>query len=356
MTTENLSRLDKGRLSPRRVQGDRCFGVNIAPTNQNFPPSHSLAIAHPMISPRAKTSVAVPFAVACLGLALFSAMDAAMKGVAIAIGAYSAMLWRQVIGTSIGFVPYMIMRNGWPSRAGLRIHLLRGFVASIMAVSFFYGIARVPLAEGIALSFIAPLIALYLSAVVLGERVGQSSIIASLLGLAGVAVLVAARLSDNSGAPRHLDGVASIFLSAVFYAWNIILMRQQALLASPTEVAFFQNFTAGCFLWLALPVVLLVQPTWFTIPGAREWPLLVLAAVLAYCSLALLSWAYARAEAQALVPVEYTAFIWAAIFGAVFYHEAVTVTTVIGTVLIVTGCIIASRGGKADLAKLEAAA
>ena len=107
---------------------------------------------------------------------------------------------------------------------------------------------------------------------------------------------------------------------------------------------------------MALPIVLLVQPGLFVMPSADDWPLLALSALLAYASLLLLSWAYARAEAQALVPVEYTAFIWAAILGAIFYDEAVTITTVIGAVLIVTGCIIATRGNRADLSKLEAAA
>jgi S-adenosylmethionine uptake transporter len=91
------------------------------------------------------------------------------------------------------------------------------------------------------------------------------------------------------------------------------------------------------------------------VPGAGHFPMLLLSAALAFCSLFLLSWAYARAEAQVLVPVEYTAFIWAAIMGAVFYDEAVTATTVAGAVLIVTGCIIAARGGRPDTAKLEAA-
>ena len=300
-------------------------------------------------------SAAVPFAVACLGIALFSAMDAAMKGLAIALGAYSAMLWRLAIGGTLSVVPYLLTRKDWPSRAGFRIHVLRGFVASIMAVSFFYGIARVPLAEGIALSFIAPLIALYLAVVLLGETVGRHSIIASLFGIAGVVILLAARIGGDAG-ERQLDGVAAILLSAVFYAWNIILMRQQALLAPAVEVAFFQNVTCGGFLLLALPFVLLINPAIFVVPVASQWPMITLAAVLAFASLSLLSWAYARAEAQVLVPVEYTAFIWAAIMGAIFYDEAVTVTTIAGAVLIVAGCIIAARGGRPDTARLEAAA
>ena len=313
-------------------------------------PRHSPATALAMTKP--VTSTVVPFAVACLGIALFSAMDAAMKGLAIALGAYSAMLWRQGIGACMSVGPYLLTRKNWPSKAGMRVHLIRGFVGSMMAVSFFYGIARIPLAEGIALSFIAPLIALYLAVVLLGETVGRSSIIASLFGIAGVIVLMSARI--GAGGDRHLDGVFAILLSAVFYAWNIILMRQQALLATPLEAAFFQNVTAGAFLLVALPLVIWFLPGVFVIPQPQHWPMLILSAALAFASLFLLSWAYGRAEAQVLVPVEYTAFIWAAIMGAIFYHEAVTATTLAGAVLIVTGCIIAARGGRPDTAKLEA--
>jgi S-adenosylmethionine uptake transporter len=57
----------------------------------------------------------------------------------------------------------------------------------------------------------------------------------------------------------------------------------------------------------------------------------------------LLSWAYARAEAKILIPVEYTAFIWAALFGWLIFAEDVTVWTLVGTVLIVSGCLVAAR-------------
>jgi S-adenosylmethionine uptake transporter len=298
----------------------------------------------PMQSSRPSNTI--PFAVACLGIALFSGMDAAMKGLSISLGAYNAMLWRAGIGVLISVGPYLFRHGGWPSRSGLRVHLLRGAVTAIMAVSFFYGIARVPLAEGIALSFIAPLIALYLAVVLLGEKVGRHSVIASILGILGVAVLLAARIAATGD--RNLFGVAAILLSAIFYAWNIILMRQQALLASPTEVAFFQNLTMGGFLLLAAPFFAII-------PDAHHVPMLALSAALAFCSLLLLSWAYARAEAQVLVPVEYTAFIWASIMGAIFYAEPVTGTTIIGASFIVAGCVIAARGGRPDISKLEAA-
>jgi S-adenosylmethionine uptake transporter len=283
----------------------------------------------------------LPFAAATLGIALFAGMDAAMKGLSAALGAYVAMLWRQFFAVSLSAPFYLARRKGLPSRAALRVHLLRGGASAVMAVTWFYGLARLPMAEAIALSFIAPLIALYLAAVLLKEKISRESIGASLLGLAGMAVLVFARL----GAPgeRHLDGVLAIFFSAALYAWNLILMRQQSQVAGPAEVTFFQSLISGSWLLLALPIALLLSPGMALLPSAEQWPVLALSAALTITSLALLSWAYGLAEAQALVPIEYSAFVWAALLGAIIYDERLTVTTIAGALLIVAGCLLATR-------------
>jgi S-adenosylmethionine uptake transporter len=280
-------------------------------------------------------SPAVPFAVATAGIAVFSLMDVVMKGLSISIGAYNAMLWRLLAGTILGAILFFARRTAWPANSTMRLHWMRGAVAAVMATTFFWGLARVPLAEAIALSFIAPLITLYLAAVLLKERIGREAIIASILGLCGVGLMVYARIGGERD-PEILWGIAAIFLSAVFYAFNLILQRKQAQIAGPVEIVFFQNLTACSVLLLAAPWLAVVPDTAFA-------PNLIASAGLAMISLMLLSWAYARAEAQVLVAVEYTAFIWAAILGWVFFSEEVTVTTLIGTALIVAGCIIVAR-------------
>ncbi|MCW3797642.1 DMT family transporter [Sphingomonas sp. BN140010] len=284
----------------------------------------------------------LPFAAATLGVALFAGMDAAMKGLALALGAYSAMLWRQAFAVLCAAPFYLGSRENWPSRPAFRFHLLRGGVSAVMAVAWFYGLARLPMAEAIALSFIAPLVALYLAAALLGERIARQSIFASLLGIAGMLVLLAARLGDGGG-ERHLDGVLAILGSAMLYAWNLILMRQQALVASPAEVSFFQSLISGSWLLAFLPVAALLWPGQLGWPEGTQWLLLALAATLTVSSLWLLSWAYGRSEAQALVPVEYSAFLWAVLLGAAVYGEALRPTTLAGAVLIVAGCLLAAR-------------
>ncbi|CAN5236357.1 DMT family transporter [soil metagenome] len=274
------------------------------------------------------------FAVCCAGVAFFSVMDAVMKGLSLAIGVYNALLWRALAGTIIGIVGMAVLRNPWPTGSVLRIHLLRGAVVAMMALFFFYALTKLPLAEAIALSFIAPLIALYLAALLLKERIGRNAIWASVLGLIGVGIIVSGRLR-GAYYPDALLGAAAVLFSAILFAWNLIIQKQQADVASPVEVAFFQHL-------VMLGIFAVFAPFFAVIPALAHVPMIVGAAAIAFTSLMCLSWAYARAEAQSLIPVEYSAFIWAAIMGWLFFSERLTVTTIAGTVLIVAGCLIAA--------------
>jgi S-adenosylmethionine uptake transporter len=278
----------------------------------------------------------LPFLVAGLGIMIFSMMDGAMKSASIAVGAYNALLFRSLVGTGLMLPIWWAGRGRWPAAEVFRLHALRAAVMAIMALLFFYGLVRIPIAEAIALSFIAPLIALYLAAVLLGETIQPRAVFASVLGLAGVVVIGAGRFGAGSYDDDAAWGVAATLASAVLYAWNLVLQRRQALLSDPREVAFFQT--------LGIALILAVAAPWLAVvPPMRALATVAGGAVLSTAALMLLSWAYARAEAQELVAVEYTAFIWACLMGWWWFGEAVTAWTVAGVVLIVIGCWIAAR-------------
>jgi S-adenosylmethionine uptake transporter len=63
-----------------------------------------------------------------------------------------------------------------------------------------------------------------------------------------------------------------------------------------------------------------------------------------------LAWAYARAEAQVLVPLEYSGFLWASLFGWLFFAEPLTMPTTIGTAIIITSCWVATRKRRVAIA------
>lgn len=293
----------------------------------------------------ASTAAAVGMATA--GIALFATMDAVMKQLSIELGAYNAMLWRSIIGIGIGAILFVVLRKSWPTGPVLRIHIERGIAGGASVLLFFWGLKYVPLAQGVALSFIAPLIALYLAAVLLKERVGKGAVFASLVAFAGVLVILGGQARADLG-PEAFRGALAILAAAVLYAYNLVLMRRQSQVAGPIEVALFLNLVAGGLYAFGAPWLL-------EVPDVAMFPRLFLASALAFVSLMLLSWAYARAEAQQLLPVEYTAFVWAALLGWWMFGEAVSPLTIVGTLMIVAGCIIAARKRADIISPAEAA-
>jgi len=276
------------------------------------------------------------FAVALGAVALLSIMDAVMKHLVIAIGILAVSIWRSLANLGLSAALYLPRRLPWPDRTTLKIHIARGVLGTVMAFLFFWGIGRVPLAQAIALTFIAPLIALVLASVFLHEQIGSRSIGGSVVAFAGVLVIMFGQARAQLG-PQVLLGSIAILGSALCYAGNIVIMRRQALAARPLEINFFQSLTVmGCWI-IALPLV--------GLPAAAgwQWTWIAVVAILSTVGSLLYSWAYARGEASYLSVTEYSAFIWASALGWLVFHEGVSVTTVAGALLIVGGCLVTAR-------------
>ena len=288
------------------------------------------------------------FAAALGAVGVLSIMDAVMKHLVLAIGIFAVSIWRALASLVISGALYLPRRQPWPTRATLRIHVVKGMVVTVMAVLFFWGIGRVPLAQAIALTFIAPLIALLLAAVVLKEEIGPRSIVGSVLAFGGVIVIVVGQARATIGSDVLL-GSAAIIGSALCYAVNIVMMRQQSLAAKPLEINFFQSLTVMALWVAAMPII--GYPAWPS--GQVGW--VGVASLMSTAGTLLFAWAYARGEASYLAVTEYSAFIWASALGWLVFREAVSTFTLAGAALIVGGCLIAARR-KAVLPEIDVAA
>jgi S-adenosylmethionine uptake transporter len=282
----------------------------------------------------------LPFAAALGGVGFLSLMDAFMKEAALMIGAYTATVLRAMIGAVLIAPVWLANGARWPSRAVWKLHWERGIVSAFMALTFFFALTRLPLADAIALSFIAPLIALYLARVLLGEAISRAAVLASALGFAGTLVIVGGRIGQGEFDEDAALGMAALFVSALLYAYNFIVIRRQAQVAGALEIATFHS-AIGAVVLLGLAPLLWTPPT-----GAAAVPLLAAAALTVAGSTAI-AFAYARAPASALVATEYSGFVWAAAFGWLFFREAVTLPTLCGAALIVGGCWLAATPRRA---------
>lgn len=277
------------------------------------------------------------FGAALAAVALLSIMDATMKHLVLAIGLVAVSVWRSLANLLFSSGMYLPRRQSWPTRRTLAIHVGKGVVVTVMAALFFWGIARIHLAQALALTFIAPLIALLLAALFLGEEIGRRTIAGAVGAFAGVIVIVFGQAQSGVGGQVIL-GSAAIIGSALCYAVNIVMMRWQALNAKPLEINFFQGVTVMA-MW-ALALVFVGPPAWPT----GQWWWIVIASVLSTLGNLLFSWAYARGPASYLSVTEYSGFLWASALGWLVFGESVSLYTLAGALLIVLGCLVAARG------------
>ena len=154
-------------------------------------------------------------------------MDAAIKFLSQTNHVLLVAFGRYLFGALFSFAIYW--RGGRPpiSAEMWRAHGLRGFVIAICAVTFFWALSVLPLAEAVTLSFIYPLMAPFVARVVLKERVRPQSVICALVGFAGVIVAMQGAPSEAES-PQHDLGVAAVLVSAFFFSIAMVLLRERA--------------------------------------------------------------------------------------------------------------------------------
>jgi drug/metabolite transporter (DMT)-like permease len=272
---------------------------------------------------------------AAAGIAVLSFMDAVIKGMAAYYPTFQVAFLRFLCGSLIATGAVAVLRPGWPSRETVTANMMRSVIGVVTAVSFFYALGQLPLAETLVLSFLSPMFIALFGLLMLQERVDMRIVGAIGIGFAGTLIVVMGQ-TEEAGAARSWTGVGAALLSAVTYALSLVLLRQRAQRDKFLHIVFFQNVGPAilvapfaALVWSALNPVHLA---WFMLMG-----------VLGFIGHILMATAYAKAEAARLAPLEYTALIWAALIGYGVFSEIPTWATLGGGALIVAAATLTAR-------------
>jgi S-adenosylmethionine uptake transporter len=272
---------------------------------------------------------------AAAGIAVLSVMDAVIKGMAVYYPTFQVACLRFICGSLIATGVVTVLRPGWPSRETVIANMLRSIAGVVTAVSFFYALGQLPLAETLVLSFLSPMFIALFGLLMLKERVEARIIGAIVVGFTGTLVVVLGQ-TEEAEAARSWSGVAAALLSAVTYALSLVLLRQRAQRDKYLHIVFFQNIGPAI---LVAPLAFWVwQPL---VTGHLAWFMLM--GVLGFIGHILMATAYAKAEAARLAPLEYTALIWAVLIGYGVFSEVPTWATLGGGILIVAAAMLTSK-------------
>ncbi len=277
--------------------------------------------------------LAAPILIAVIAIAMGSGIDAMVKAIAPNAGLHHLLAWRFLFGGLLALSVFRAQKRPMPSLSSIRFHTMRGMVQLGCAVTFFFALMHLPLAVATIIGFTAALMVPFVARALLGEQITATALIATLIGFAGAALAVTGRPHNGAASELFELGVVSCFLAAFLYALGLVLLRMRATHEDATTIAMFTN---------VVPAVLLL-PVTIGVFGTPDWsdiPWFLMFGVLGFATWYLMTLAYARAPAQRLAPLEYTALVWSGLFGSVFFAEYPGWQTWVGAVIIIGACLI----------------
>ena len=283
-----------------------------------------------------------PVVLATIGVGLLSIMDAVIKQLARDYSTLEIAAGRFLVGGVLAVLVFLLWRSPWPTRDAIKWNTIRGLIVVVSAYGFFYGLGTLPLAEAIALTFVAPIFIVLMGAAFLKEPIGGNIVWSLVLGALGLFAMVIETVGQGTARGDRLLGYAAILGSCVTYAASIVLLRKRAATDPLPFIVFMQNLVpAAVFIPLSIPV--------WIMPPAEHWPLFLAMGALGVVGHLVISLAVSKAPASRLGPIDYTAFVWAVGIGWWFFGEIPSIATWIGAALIVASAIMVGRSKPASV-------
>jgi drug/metabolite transporter (DMT)-like permease len=207
-----------------------------------------------------------------------------------------------------------------------------------------WGLARSTATNAALLIIVEPVSILLLGPVVLGERLTRREKVGAALAVAGSAVVVVNGIPGVTHALMpHWRGDLLLVLSGVAYGSYSLIGRQVVLRHGPLDV------TARSIVWGGLAMVPLAAAEWAAgsrpaLSPAGALGVLYLGLVITALGYLLWNWALARVDASRAAVFIAVQPIAGALLGIVLLKEPLTVFTVAGGALVVTGLWLTATG------------
>jgi drug/metabolite transporter (DMT)-like permease len=199
----------------------------------------------------------------------------------------------------------------------LGVHAWRSASGLFAMLLLFSALARLPIAEVMALTFTAPLFATAGAALVLGEKVRRRRWLAVAVGFAGAMVVL--RPGSAAFSPAALLALGA----AAFMATSQLIVKSLAGTEDSRTIVLYLGLLLTP---LSLPPALL-HWTW---PAAGDWPWLAAMGLTASVAQLAMARAFAAAEASAVLPFDFARLIFAAGIGYLWFGEGPDAWTWLG--------------------------
>ena len=242
--------------------------------------------------------------------------------------------------TAARFVVQCVLMAPFVLVMGLSMRVAKGqwlallFRAVLLLVSTFCFIAAIrvmPLADALAIVFVAPFIVLLVGKFYLGEDVGPRRVGAAIVGFAGVLFVIQPSF--------EVFGAVALFPlgTAVGFAFYILVTRGLSRRLHPVTLQFYTGLIASLF---CLPVLMLAQGTGSALldpvqPQGIAWLWLLGVGFFATLSHMMMTYALSMAPSATLAPLQYLELPVATLLGYLVFRDFPNTLTLTGIAIII---------------------
>ena len=280
---------------------------------------------------------------ALAGFAALSCGDAVIKSIAGEWPGTAVAALRYSIGAA-GLGLLLWIREG---RAAFtvpmpKMQILRGVSVAVATLCFFSAIFLMPLAEATAIVFTSPIITAMLSAVLLKERVGKATWIASAIAFVGVLAIMRPNIA--------LLGVAALLPLIAALCMSMMMMANRAVAGagSPLQMQFLIAVIAAPVLLLAAFAGQMSGVSAFPV-AMPDWTIVArctLVALTATCSHWLVYLATTRASAADIAPMTYIQLPTAMLLGILLFKDWPDALALVGFAVIIAAGLYLWHSGR----------
>ena len=268
----------------------------------------------------------------CCALAavtIFSTQDMAIKWLSGGYPLHEIVFIRGCVAICVTLAIMVPLEGGYRNLLSKRLglHLLRGFALVIGNMTFFAGLASLPLAEAVAIFFTAPLIITLLAVPMLGERIGVLRISAVVAGLIGATIIM------RPGSSAFQVAAILPLIAAVAYSLMTIMTRKLGVAEKASTMSFYIQLMfilASAAMWLVAgdgrfagsgdPSLEFVLRAWVW-PSNSDFAIICAVGFFNAFGGYLISQAYRTCEAGLVAPFEYVAIPLSVFWSVVLWSE-----------------------------------
>ena len=274
-----------------------------------------------------------------LSVLLFVVMAGIIKSVSGHVPPGQSVFFRSLFAIPV-IVVWLAMRKelriGFKTQNPMN-HVWRGVIGTSAMAMTFEALGLLPLPEMTAIGYAMPIFVVVFAAMFLNETVRLFRLMTVAVGLVGVMIIMAPRLSVDVIDVSETLGAVLALGSAVAAALAQVFIRKLTKTETTSSIVFWFSVTATGLSLLTI--------YWgWVVPTPKEAALLVLAGIIGGVGQILLTSSYRLADASFVAPFEYSSMLFSIAIGFAFFDEVPTSTTLIGaSVVIFAGILIIWR-------------